>query len=154
MKWIKYLDQSIKILYKKFYQIGAISIDSSKLQGDKIYLYINPNSKENLKKLEVESKKDVVLSLSDNNPCDIEVPLVDFEEEMKKVSGFDFNIGEVETEKNIVILKLDRKQQNRYSNSDISSFKFAFLSVRGSLNSHKVRSQAVNRILNWRKFNA
>lgn len=147
-KWIKYLDQSLEILYKKFYEIGAISIDSFKLQGDKIYLYINPNSKENLKKLKIESKKDVVLSLSDNNPCDIAVPLVDFEEEMKKVSGFDFNIAEVEIEKNIVILKLDRKQQNRYSNSDISSFKFAFISVRGSLNSHKVRSEAVNRILN------
>jgi hypothetical protein len=147
-KWIKYLEQSLEILYKKFYEIGAISIDSYKLQGDKIYLYINPNSKENLIKLEIESKKDVMLSLSDNNPCDRAVPLVDFEEEMNKVSGFDFNISEVETEKNAVILKLDRNQQNGYSNSNISSFKFAFLSVRGSLNSHKVRSEAVNRILN------
>ena len=146
-KWIKYLDQSLDILYKKFYEIGAIAIDSSKIQGDKIYLYINPKSKENLKKLEIESKKDIVLSLSDINPCDKKVPLADFEEEIKKVSGFDFNISEIETEKNTVILKLDRKQQNRYSNSNINNLKYAFLSVRGSLNSHKVRSEAVNRIL-------
>lgn len=147
-KWINYLNGSLDILYKKFYYIGAIAIDRFKFQGDKIYLYINPSSKENLKKLEFESKKGVILSLSNNNPCDKKVEFEDFEEEMEKVSGFDFNISEVETEKNTVILQLDRKQQNRYSNSDISLLKYGFISVRGSLNSHKVRSEAVNRILN------
>lgn len=147
-KWINYLNESLDILYKKFYDIGAIVIDDFKLRGDKIYLYISTNSKESLRKLEIESKRGIILSLSDNNPCDKKIQIEDFEEEIKKVSAFDFNISEIEIDKNTIILQLDRKQQNRYSNSKISSLKYAFISVRGSLNSHKVRSEAVNRILN------